>query len=187
VDSVNNTGVNNQGLGNTQSLYFAAVHSAAAEQMRAKKKESVKKTGKSAFATALQRSHDEKELIEAGLPKEIVGMDSEEAVIFLKDAADIAADRLKARQTPENFSEYRKSVTQFMRYIVKYNFKRTQKKHFRPNPKRMLKLNDYVQITVINTKLDEMARWLISSHHDTLKMLARIDEISGLLVDLMAT
>ncbi len=173
-------------VNNASGLYFAGLQGAQ-EQLRAKKKEEVKKTPRSSFVNALQRSHEEKELEEAGLPKEIVGMDSADAVIFLKDAADIAADRLKSRQTPENFAEYRKKVTQFMRYIVKFNFKRVQKKHYRSNPKRHLKLNDYVQIQVVNQKLDEMARWLISSHRDTLGMLSRIEEISGLLVDLMAT
>ena len=43
------------------------------------------------------------------------------------------------------------------------------------------------QITVINQKLDEMAQWLLHSHTDTLQMLARLDEIKGLLVDLLAT
>ncbi|MBQ3799203.1 MAG: YaaR family protein [Treponema sp.] len=174
------------GVSNSTGLYFAGLQGAQ-EKLRSKKKEEVRKASRSSFVTALQRSHEERELEEAGLPKEIVGMDSADAVIFLKDAADIAADKLKGRQTPENFADYRKKVTQFMRYIVKYNFKRVQKKHFRSNPKRHLKLNDYVQIQVVNQKLDEMARWLISSHRDTLVMLARIEEISGLLVDLMAT
>ena len=173
-------------VNNANGLYFAGLQGAR-EQLRAKKKEEVKKTSRSSFVSVLQRSHEERELEEAGLPKEIVGMDSADAVVFLKDAADIAADRLKGRQTPENFADYRKKVTQFMRYIVKYNFKRVQKKHYRSNPKRHLKLNDYVQIQVVNQKLDEMARWLISSHRDTLGMLSRIEEISGLLVDLMAT
>ena len=173
-------------VNNASGLYFAGLQGAQ-EQLRAKKKAGVSKAPRSSFASVLQRTHEERELEEAGLPKEIVGMDSADAVIYLKDAADIAADRLKARQTPENFAEYRKKVTQFMRYIVKYNFKRVQKKHYRSNPKRHLKLNDYVQIQVVNQKLDEMARWLISSHRDTLGMLSRIEEISGLLVDLMAT
>jgi uncharacterized protein YaaR (DUF327 family) len=40
---------------------------------------------------------------------------------------------------------------------------------------------------VINQKLDEMAQWLLHSHADTLQMLAKIEEVNGLLVDLMAT
>ena len=40
---------------------------------------------------------------------------------------------------------------------------------------------------MINAKLDEMAQWLLHTHSDTLQMLAKIDEINGLLVDLMAT
>ncbi len=174
-------------LNTSQSLYFAAVQSANAEQMRAKKKEEAKKVAKSPFAQALQKTHEEQELLAAGLPKEIAGMSTEDAVIFLKDAADIAAERLKMATLPENFAEYREKVSQFMRYIVKYNFQIKQHMRYRSNPKRRLKLNPHKQIVVINGKLDELARWMISSHRDTLIMLAKLEEINGLLVDLIAT
>ena len=57
-----------------------------------------------------------------GLPIEIASMTEEEAVIFLKDAADIAADKLRKSQMPDVYADYRLKVSQFLRYIVKNNF-----------------------------------------------------------------
>lgn len=177
IDSVNQN----------QGLYFAAAQSANLEALKAKQKEKTIQAKKKPFMSALQKSHEEHELMAAGLPKEIAGMEPEDAVVYLKDAADIAADKLKESMLPENFANYRQKVTQFLRYITKNNFTVKQYMHYRSNPKRRIKLNPHVQIVVINQKLDDIARWLIASHNDTLRLLAKIDEINGLLVDLMAT
>ena len=102
----------------------------------------------------------------------------------MKDAADLAADKLKECQMPENFADYRKKVSLFMRYVVKNNF--TIEQHARA-PRKGRKVQPQTQVVVINQKLDELARWLLTGHSETLLMLKKIDEISGLLVDLMAT
>jgi uncharacterized protein YaaR (DUF327 family) len=176
-----------ESVNQTQSLYFAAVQTAKQEAAKAEKKRKTDKLKAKIFSSALQKSQEEHELLSAGLPKEIAGMTTEEAVIYLKDAADIAAETLKSNQIPQNFTDYRKKVSQFMRFVVKNNIEIKHKMKYRANTKRHLRLSPYVQVSIINQKLDEMAKWLISSHRDTLKMLARIDEINGLLVDLLAT
>ncbi len=177
VDSVNQN----------QGLYFVAAQSAGLSAARAQQSSKTEKSKRKTFASALQRSHAEHELEAAGLPKEIAGMEPDEAIVYLKDAADIAADKLKECMLPENFKNYRQKVTQFMRYIVKNNMAVKQHMRYRSNPKRRLTLNPHVQVVIINQKLDEFARWLLSSHKDTLRLLAKIDEINGLLVDLLAT
>lgn len=176
-----------ESVNQTQSLYFAAVQTAKQEALKAQKKQKTEKLKSKLFSSALQKSQEEFELLSAGFPKEIAGMSTEDAIIYLKDAADIAAETLKSNQIPQNFSEYRKKVSQFMRYIVKNNIEIKHKMKYRSNTKRHLRLAPYVQVNIINQKLDEMAKWLISSHTDTLRMLARIDEINGLLIDLLAT
>lgn len=177
VDSVNQN----------QGLFFAAAQTANMEALKARQKEKSIQSRRKSFVSALQKSHEEHELEAAGLPKEIAGMEPEDAVVYLKDAADIAADKLKDCMLPENFAEYRQRVSQFMRYIVKQNIAVKQHMHYRSNPKRRMKLNPHVQVVIINQKLDEIARWLLNSHRDTLRLLAKIDEINGLLVDLLAT
>ena len=71
-----------------------------------------------------------------------------------------------------------------MRYVVKNNF--TIEQHALPGRKGR-KGKVQTQVVIINQKLDELARWLLKGHSETLLMLKKIDEISGLLVDLMAT
>ncbi len=162
-------------------LYFQAAQSAAQQAAKeAQQKQKTAGTKKTAFSSIFEKAQVENQLISEGLPPEIAGMSDEEAVVFLKDAADLAAEKLKASQLPETFADYRKKVSQFMKYIVKNNFKVEQHSRGR---KRL----PHTQITVINKKLDEMATWLLHSHKDTLGMLAKIEEVSGLLVDLMAT
>ena len=110
-----------ESVNQTQSLYFAAVQTAKQEALKAQKKQKTEKLKSKLFSSALQKSQEEFELLSAGFPKEIAGMSTEDAIIYLKDAADIAAETLKSNQIPQNFSEYRKKVSQFMRYIVKNN------------------------------------------------------------------
>ena len=98
----------------------------------------------------------------------------------------MAADRLKEKQTPEEFADYRKKVSQFLRYLAKNNFE-VKKRERRGFTRKGKPLDPQFKIVVINQKLDEMAKWLLSSHKEAFAMLARVNEISGLLVDLMAS
>lgn len=171
-------------------LYFSAAQAAAAESAaQAKKQEKAAKaakTKKSVFASALEKSQAEHQLKLEGMPPEIAGMSVEEAVVFLKDAADIAADKLKASPLSENFADYRKKVSQFMRYVVKHAYGTEQ--YARSGKNKMgRKLAPNTLVVVVDKKLDEIAQWLMHSHSDTLQMLAKVEEINGLLVDLMAT
>lgn len=171
------------------SLYFQAASMAAKAQSKAngtngiQKKQAIKK---GSFSSAMQKSAEEASLISEGLPPEIAGMEPEEAAIFLKDAADIAADALRENQLPEYFTDYRKKVGQFLRFIAKNNYeiKTTQRKGFN---RKGRPYDPQTQVIVINQKLDEMARWMLYEHKGTLNMLAKIEEINGLLVDLLAT
>lgn len=172
-----------------QGLFFAASQAASAQNSfqanQSKRKEKASAARRSAFSSALDKAQEEKTLLEEGLPLEIAGMSEEEAVIFLKDAADIAGDKLRSEMSPQNFADYRQKVSQFMRYIVKNNFSVSTHKRRGLNRKGK-PFAPQMQIKIINQKLDEMAEWLLSSHRDNLKLLAKVDEINGMLVDLMA-
>ena len=80
----------------SQSLYFAATQSAS--QQASAQAQKAEKTKKTSFFSALKRTQEETEIISDGLPIEIAGMSEEEAIVFLKDAMDIAADALKSNQ-----------------------------------------------------------------------------------------
>ncbi len=168
-----------------QSLYFTASQAASAQAAQASKRKDKTETDsakKRSFASTLERMQEERLLMQEGLPIELAGMDTEEAVIYLKDEADKAADKLRDSQMPEVFEDYRRKIGQFMKYIVKNNFRTKIKQR----PGRRAREPLY-QVQIINQKLDELARFMLSTHRDTIQKLAKIEEINGLLVDLMAT
>ena len=169
------------------NLYFQAASALLAP--KTKKEEKPTKSDKAkrlSFSSAIEKAKQEFELQKEGFPVEIAGMDSEEAAVYLKDQADVAADRLKEHQTPDEFASYRKKVSQFLRYIEKNNFT-VEKKDRRGFSRRGKALDPRVKVAVINEKLDQMARWLLSSHKEAFSLLARVEEIRGLLVDLLAS
>ena len=169
------------------NLYFQAATQLVAP--KPKKEEKPTKSGKTkrlSFSNAIEKAKQEFELQKEGFPVEIAGMNTEEAAVYLKDQADVAADRLKEHQTPDEFASYRKKVSQFLRYLEKNNFT-VEKKDRRGFSRSGKPLDPRVKVAVINQKLDEMARWLLSSHKEAFALLARVEEIRGLLVDLLAS
>jgi uncharacterized protein YaaR (DUF327 family) len=169
-----------------QSLYFSAA-AAAAQQTAAetRKKEKAQGGGRVSFNAVLKKSAEKSELVSEGFPPEIAGLSVEEATIFLKDAVDMAGDELAEKASAEAFASYRTAVSQFMRYVVKNSFEIHKFK--RPGYNKKGKPRDpAIQIETINRKLESLASDLLYNHADKLRLLARVDEINGLLVDLLA-
>ena len=170
----------------SQSLYFAATQAASQQAVQqAKKTRETPKKQKSAFASSLEKRRAEAELISEGFPVEIAGLSQEDAIVFLKDALDMAGDELKTHQNLEAMEKYRKKVSQFMKYIVKINYNfittREQKKLISG---RVIK--PMYQIQVIDQKLNQLAAEMMILHGANLNLLAKLEEINGLIVDLMA-
>lgn len=176
IDALSNSG-----------LYFQAASEAAKSQMASTNKtEKNQKTSKAKFSSVLEKNMAEAALREEGLPEEIASMSEEEAVVFLRDAADIAADALRESQTMQNFSEYRKKVSQLLKYISRNNFEVIKHERKR-NPRRRKPMDPQFEIRVINEELDFMARSFLLEHKAPLNMLAKVEEITGILVDLLAS
>ncbi|MBB5218778.1 MULTISPECIES: YaaR family protein [Treponema] len=167
-------------------LFFSAANSAAMTGAGINKDQKTSKIKKKTFASALEKSTYQNQLIQEGFPVEIAEMEVEEAAVFLRDEAEKAADALRESQMPDKFADFRKKVSQFMRYLEKNNFEVKVKARKGFNSKGQ-PLPPRVQVKIINKDLDEMAAYFISSQKDTLKMLAKLNEISGLLVDLLAS
>ena len=168
------------------SLYFQAASFAAANAQSVKKDEKINKTKKTHFSSAIEKAQAENELIQEGFPLELAQMSLDEAVVFLKDEADIAAENVKKHQTQEMFIIYRRKVSQFLRYLEKNNFEIATIKRRGRDRKTGLEKDPYKQIVIINQKLEDIAEWLLHDHKRVFNMLAKVDEIQGLLVDLIA-
>lgn len=175
--------INNQSL-SSQSLYFAAAQSAAAQQAQ-QTKNTEKSAKKTSFTSIFKKTQETSLLTSEGLPVEIAGMETEEAVNYLKDEMDTAGEELKNFQSAENMEKFRKKVSQFMKYIVKTNYNLVNTRIERKlKSGRVIK--PLYQIEVIDKKLNQLAAEMLWNHSRNLNLLARVEEINGLIIDLLA-
>jgi uncharacterized protein YaaR (DUF327 family) len=120
---------------------------------------------------------------------------SEETVTRLLDEVHSAGDDLKKRPFPEEIKKYKQSVRMFMQYVVENGFTVEKKEgipnylkpHFKRSgdPTERQKCNAFARLHVIDEKLERLAADIMAAQGVQLGILARIDEISGLLVDLI--
>lgn len=181
VDSLNNS-----------SLFFAASSVAAKKTKEEQEKKKAQKTKKSSFSDMFQKKEEELSLANAGLPVEIAGLSLEESVNYLKDAVDLAADALSEQINEVNVAAFRKSVSQFVKYVEKNNYEIKSKKRLGVSHRKSVYFEErkprdpLIQVRVIDKKLDELTAMVLQSHTDKLKLLSKVDEIKGLLVDFLA-
>lgn len=150
----------------------------------ARRKEKEQGVKKPLFSSLVQKNVEQNSMAAAGLPAEIAGMSQEEAIVFLKDRLDVAGDELSTFGSGEHFEKYKKAVGQFVRYIEKNNYVLEERK--RPGFRRGKKREPLVLVQAINQKLDRLAYDIWYNHLDKLKLLEKIHEINGLVVDLSA-
>jgi uncharacterized protein YaaR (DUF327 family) len=137
---------------------------------------------KSGFQELLEKQSPAME--SSGDIPEIMRLSDDEALVFLKDALDNAADNLKAGVSTEYFMVYKAAVTNFMKFVVKRNYELGSSK--RKWRSRKWDDDSYHVIRVIDEKLDRLAAEVLTNQKDKLSLLAKIDEINGLLVDLLS-
>ena len=147
---------------------------------KAKTKEELQGSRKSAFS----------EILEVFAPalgplKELAP--SEEALAELMDAVHSTGSDLKDRPFPDEILKYKTAVRNFVHYVVENGFtvekNQTQRRGFR-NSMPHVQIKVHVQVKVIDKKLEELASAILSGQTTQLGRLAKLNEISGLLVDL---
>jgi uncharacterized protein YaaR (DUF327 family) len=120
---------------------------------------------------------------------------SDDTVNLLMDEVRSTGDTLKSRPLPEEILRYKQAVRNFINYVVQNAYSMemeagTQNK-FKPQfkGKRGTPEADerklYAKIQVIDKKLEDLAAMLISSQIRQLETVSRLEEIRGLLVDLL--
>jgi uncharacterized protein YaaR (DUF327 family) len=106
-----------------------------------------------------------------------------------------AADALAKHQGADTIVSYKKSVRRFINYVARNGFTlehqdgiaNFQKPGFKKNgdPARRMDHHVYSSLVVIDQKLERLAADILSAQMAQLTLLARIEEINGLLVDLL--
>lgn len=176
------------------STYYSGLQNATSQAAKNLKKEKVASSEKSKFSKLLKSKQDINPNINAAdFPPEILEMDTEDAAVFLRDAVEIAGKNLVQNTSTENLMAYKKSVQQFIKYVVKNNYEVKSKKlrsmsksqHIFSNFNDTVHQQSRVMVSLINEKLDAMTRGLLNNQKNNLKLLAQINEIKGLIVDLM--
>lgn len=177
-------------------FFYAGTQNATSETSKEKRKERISSTRKSVFSQVLKTQNEESEFVLKGLPPEIATLEIEEAAIYLKDKVELAGRDLSENINSDNLAKFKESIAQFINFIVQNNFEISKKNrkgfstpanyfssyNTQPRPK-----DPRVQVQVINQKLDEMTRDMLYMQSNNLKILKQIEEIKGLIVDLMSS
>jgi uncharacterized protein YaaR (DUF327 family) len=90
-------------------------------------------------------------------------------------------EELKNSPTFEHIKSYKKSVKRFMDYIVKNTVKIEEK----ISGVNILKRKRFTLLEIVDTKLESLVSEVLRSQKDQVSILKKVDEINGLLVDLM--
>ena len=171
----------------SNGLYYNATQAAAnqAAQAMAQKAEKEKSVKKPAFASMVEKRAAENLLVSQGLPPEIAGLSQEDALVWLKDQLDIAGDALSENADGQNLDKYKKAVSQFIKFMQKENFVLEEHKRF-GRSRTGKKKDPAILIQTIDKKLEQLNYDIWYNHLDKLKLLEKIHEINGLVVDLTA-
>ncbi len=96
---------------------------------------------------------------------------------------DITAlgDALVKTPTLENVRRYRERVKQFLKYVVAHVLEVEE----RTSGSNILKRKKYLLVKTVDQKLETLARVFLGGQKEHIDLLGRINEVNGLLVDLL--
>ncbi len=117
--------------------------------------------------------------------EQIKDLPQDEAVSLLQDAVRSSGDTLKTHQNPQTILAYKQSVKNFITYVTRKAYTVNTKKYIGRAKNNQLKKHAFTQIKVINEKLDKFAGELLYDQKSQLFILERLEEIRGLLIDLI--
>ncbi|MDR0662568.1 MAG: YaaR family protein [Spirochaetaceae bacterium] len=131
-------------------------------------------------------------------PENTVASPDGGALTFLLDDVHNAGDALSKRPFPEEIKRYRSAIQKFIRYVVDnaYSVKEdagipgSQKAGFsgarrKNDPESRHARNKYSSVQIIDQKLDRLAADIMTGQMKQINLLKNIEEINGLLVDLL--
>jgi uncharacterized protein YaaR (DUF327 family) len=170
----------------------AAYAKAREEAKKTQDKEAVRRGRRLGFSTLLEQNRGEA----AGKLGELQDLPpSQEIAEKLLDEARSAGDDLRNRPFPQEILRYKKAVRDFIHYVVENGLAMEEQigipKGQRPGYRGRRGSPDSQERTVhhvvlmVDRKLEEMAARLLSDQISQLELLSRLEEINGLLVDLL--
>ena len=168
-------------------LYSQSTAALEAAKKNKKEQEKEKINGssglRSKFSELLHKA-EEIPVTDPDLPMEIDTMEFDDAVAFLMDGVTMAGEELKNSPLPEAYSKYKRKITQFLHFVVENSYDiETQTGIRSPRLKNRKK---YTIINIVNEKLERLAKDIMFLQSSQISMLAKIEEINGILIDLIS-
>lgn len=173
--------MNGPGTIDTSSPFFSSL-AAQHTQTKTKTKEEKIKSKKISFDAALKQ---EAKLLSTNaefLPKHLQNLPKEKIVEALLDEVHSCGDALKDRQMPDTILDYKNAIKTFIQYVVNQSYEVYEN----TSGGNILKRKKFTQIQIIDQKLEQMAAEILGNQKKQMNILAKIEEINGLLVDLLS-
>jgi uncharacterized protein YaaR (DUF327 family) len=160
-------------------LFNPAAYGESTAEARRTKPGQADKTGKNTKGGEAKKKNFAAFFEKLVLPRELPL--SEDSLHELLDGVHSAGDALTKRPFPPEIKAYKDAVRNFVHYVVENGFD-TEEQISGIN---ILKRKRYTQVQVIDKKLEELAAGILRGQVNQLEILAKQEEIKGLLVDLM--
>lgn len=170
------------------SLYFSATALAAKNVSQKEQDSKTQKTSKTKSFNQLFDNATQSLEFDDFIP-EIKGMSIEQATTFLIDSVYSEGELLKQKPVEENLVRFRKAVSNFLKFVEKQCYDVEVEMGIRKTTgkgaMKVSKQKTYTLIKVVDEKLNSLAADILSNHKDQIKLAAKVNEISGLLVDIL--
>ncbi|GHU29880.1 hypothetical protein FACS1894172_01930 [Spirochaetia bacterium] len=131
---------------------------------------------KSRFFRIFERAEESAAVSEAGADPPL----SEDTIQNLLDEIHSAGDDLRNRPFPEEIRRYKQAVRNFLYKIVKNGYTT----HRQISGINLAKRKRFTLVQVVDQKLEQLAAGIMAGQITQLNILARLEEIKGLLVDI---
>ncbi|MDR0643809.1 MAG: YaaR family protein [Treponema sp.] len=108
---------------------------------------------------------------------------TQETIDKLMNEIHSKGDELRNHPLPQEILRYKKAVRDFLNFMVKNTYDIEKKTGIRR--KREEGQHVFFQVKVIDQKLEQLVMVLLAGQADQMKILTRLEEINGLLVNLL--
>jgi len=145
------------------------------QEKKAKKSDKKKGIFKSTFDREVKQSQD------SGL--EVVSPGNLAEIESILDEVHQLGEALSAEPTMTNIKKYKQGISRFLKTINLHNFQVEEQEGIL---NRNFSRKKYYQVKVLNEKLDRLVAGVLQNQTAQLEILRRVEEIQGLLVDLLS-
>ena len=99
----------------------------------------------------------------------------------LKDKIDEQGKKLADKVDVKEYEKYRKLIREFIDEIVSNGYTFTREDAYASRGRHRY----IATVKIVDERLDELGKEVMKEHADTIEILSKIDDIRGLLLDLM--